>query len=223
MCMHGRQAAGQGARALLDWFDVTTRPDHKTFDRPHCGFADCVQERARKWKCVSRLRSSMKNHKTWTSMPHVYISMLYFGLYFLENWRSNCSVPRPAAHSCSQPHLAAPARRGAIPVEGWRPWNCAASETGRGLAREFLAGAESGVPRVNVSVGLGWSGGSRVNTNWNLYHKTWTSKSMPHVHISMLYFGALFPRELATQLFCWARHESLVFSGVFTGEEVPRE
>ena len=111
------------------------------------------------------------------------------------------------------------------PLEGWRPWNCAASQTGRGLAREFLAGAESGAPRVSVSVGLGRSGGSRVNTNWNLLvlHKTWTSKSMPHVHISMLYFGALFPRELALQLFCWARYESLVFSGVFTGEEVPRE
>ena len=79
VCMHGRQGQGKGTFRLVD---VTTRPDHKTFDRPHCGFADCVQERARKWKCVSRLRSSMKNHKTWTSMPHVYISMLYFGPLF---------------------------------------------------------------------------------------------------------------------------------------------
>ena len=58
VCMHGRQGQGKGTFRLVD---VTTRPDHKTFDRPHCGFADCVQERARKWKCVSRLRSSMKN------------------------------------------------------------------------------------------------------------------------------------------------------------------
>ena len=162
-------------------------------------------------------------------MPHVLYIHLYalvWPLFPRELALHNCSVPRPAAHSCSQPHPVAPARRGAMPrVEGWRPWNCAASQTGRGLAREFLAGAESGAPRVSVSVGLGRSGGSRVNTNWNLLvlHKTWTSKSMPHVHISMLYFGALFPRELALQLFCWARYESLVFSGIFTGEEVPRE
>ena len=42
------------------------------------------------------------------------------------------------------------------------------------------------------------------------------------IHLYAL-FRALFSRELALQLFCWARHESLVFSGVFTGEEVPRE
>ena len=111
-------------------------------------------------------------HKTWTSMPHVYISMLYFGPLFPRELALQLFRTKTCRALLLTASPRAPARREAIPVEGWRPWNCAASETGRGLAREFLAGAESGVPRVNVSVGLGWSGGSRVNTNWNLYHKT---------------------------------------------------